>query len=469
LLSELERRYSTQYELPDRGLAFAARHVDADFVDYATELAQRGDEAQERRVSAMLRAAQALRDPDFGGMYQSLVVPAVVSGSVSRYERVQIGGNLDSEGDQWNEPHFEKLLSVQAQSIRMYASAYAQSHRAEYLAAAESVHGYVRRFLASPDGAFYTSQVGRIAAAGDSPMPFEPSAEERSRPGLPVIDRHQYARENGWMIVALCALYAVSGDVATLGEAEQAARWIVQRRRRADGGFAHDELDPGGPYLGDTLAAGEAFLALYEVTADRRWLQRAEQAAGYIAENFSSEPAAGFVSSKSATDPAYPPHADREENAHLARFANLLAHYTGCEHDARIATHAMRYLATRQIALAGFAAPVLLAQAQYARVPGHVVVVGAKKDAQAQALFRAALGTAPAYRQLEWFDPAEAVELPSGIRLPKSGEAAAFVCNGAGCSSPISDPYVFASLGANAEWGIRNTVPAAGHASISGE
>src|SRR5258707_112558 len=33
---------------------------------------------------------------------------------------------------------------------------------------------------------------------------------------------------------------------------------------------------------------------------------------------------AGFVTSKTPTDPAYTPHPDRDENAQLARFANLL-------------------------------------------------------------------------------------------------------------------------------------------------
>jgi hypothetical protein len=47
---------------------------------------------------------------------------------------------------------------------------------------------------------------------------------------------------------------------------------------------------------------------------------------------------AGFVTSKTPTDPAYTPHPDRDENGQLARFANLLFHYTGQKSDEDIAS-----------------------------------------------------------------------------------------------------------------------------------
>ena len=47
---------------------------------------------------------------------------------------------------------------------------------------------------------------------------------------------------------------------------------------------------------------------------------------------------AGFVTSKTPTDPAYTPHPDRDENAQLARFANLLFRYTGQKSDEDIAS-----------------------------------------------------------------------------------------------------------------------------------
>ena len=103
---------------------------------------------------------------------------------------------------------------------------------------------------------------------------------------MPRIDVHIYSRENGWAIHGLATLAAVSGDKEALADAIRAANWICANRALSEGGFRHDEKDVAGPYLGDTLAMGRAFLTLYSFTADRAWLGRAEHAAGFIAANF---------------------------------------------------------------------------------------------------------------------------------------------------------------------------------------
>ena len=73
----------------------------------------------------------------------------------------------------------------------------------------------------------------------------------------------------------------------------RAARWVLAHRALSNGGFTHDEHDVAGPYLGDTLAIGQAFLSLYEVTGDREWLKHAEDASRFLAGNFASPSGAG--------------------------------------------------------------------------------------------------------------------------------------------------------------------------------
>jgi hypothetical protein len=109
------------------------------------------------------------------------------------------------------------------------------------------------------------------------------------------------------------------------------------------GGFSHDEHDPAGPFLGDSLAVGQGFFALYQATGDRQWLDRAEATAHFISDKFSDEAGAGFVSSAQPMDPGYKPHPDRSENAQMVRFTALLAKYTGNVGDREMSAHAMRY------------------------------------------------------------------------------------------------------------------------------
>ena len=109
--------------------------------------------------------------------------------------------------------------------------------------------------------------------------------------GIPRVDRHIYARENGWAIGALATLYQVSGDRTYLNEAERAARWAIEHRSLEGGGFRHDEKDASGPYLGDTLAMTRAFLSLYTATHSRDWFERAQSGLEFIAANFRNRPA----------------------------------------------------------------------------------------------------------------------------------------------------------------------------------
>lgn len=418
LLDAVKKEYEKQYDVSGKGWAFGHKYLDADSVEYASTLARQGDKLQEQRVRETLQAAEALIDPVWGGEYQ-----------------YSTGGN-------WKEPHFEKLLFIQAQGIRTYAQAYGQFHSPEYLTAAQNIHRYVLAFLTSPEGAFYVSQDADLIEGKHSANYFQLNDAKRRALGIPRVDKHLYARESGWMVNALCTLYAVTGDSSTLQEAVRSARWVVAHRSLTNGGFSHGDQDAAGPYLGDSLAMGQAFLSLYEVTGDREWLNRAEASRRFIATNFAASTGAGFVTSKTSTDHTYKPHPERDENAQLARFANRLSHYTGDKGDREAATRAMRYLATREVAIAWLSAPVLLAEAEFTRPPLHITIVGAKKDVGAKALFQTALSAAPAYRRLEWWDPAEGPLPLADVQYPTLPHAAAFLCTATTCSSPISDPHV---------------------------
>jgi uncharacterized protein YyaL (SSP411 family) len=97
----------------------------------------------------------------------------------------------------------------------------------------------VRPFLTSPDGAFSVSQDADVISGRHSASFFSLGDEKRRAIGIPRIDKHLYARENGWMINALARLYAITGDASTLAEAERSARWVTTHRSLAGGGFAH--------------------------------------------------------------------------------------------------------------------------------------------------------------------------------------------------------------------------------------
>ncbi len=256
--------------------------------------------------------------------------------------------------------------------------------------------------------------------------------------GLPPVDSHVYARGNGWAIRSLCRLHDVTGDPEALKTAGLAADWVLGQRAIAGGGFRHDAQDSGGPYLEDTLSMGQAFLALYRSTGDREWLIHARESLAFIARRL-RDPRGGFMSAPIAAGATGVfGHAVRsiDQNAQLARLANMLNHYTADASYRRMAMFAMRYVV-------GAANPnelhsdVLLADRELNSAPIHITVVGGKKDPAAQALHAAALQFPAEYLQVDWWDREEGPLPDAEVSYPRLPRAAAFACTGRSCSTPV--------------------------------
>jgi uncharacterized protein YyaL (SSP411 family) len=414
--ADLAQIVAAGYDRKLGGWGFNQKYLYWDAVERCLDLAAAGDKDAEKMARDTLRLQLQLIDPVWGGVYQ-----------------------YSAEGD-WKHPHFEKIMQVQAQNMRIYARAYAQWKNPEYLKAAHDIQRFITTFLTSPDGAFYTSMDADLKPGEHAEGYFKLGDAARRKKGIPRIDKHIYARENGWMIEGLLALHDASGDEDALARAKRAADWIMANRSLSGGGFRHDETDAAGPFLGDTLAMGRAFLALHAATGERSWLDRAQRAADFIAANFRSPEGAGFVASKAGATP--PPQAQFDENVELTRFANLLFHYTGNDADREMASVGMRYLATPDITgpRRAYVAGVLLAAAEFDSEPLHVTIVGPKGESAVSILQNTALTIASGYRQIELWDPASGQPASGGVEYPNLPKPAAFLCAKGTCSAPLETP-----------------------------
>jgi uncharacterized protein YyaL (SSP411 family) len=433
LLGRVKSAYDNQYDKANDGWGFIHKYLDEDSVEYAMRLGARGDALYATRAATTLHDATHLLDPVWGGAYQYSV------------------------DQNWVEPHYEKLISIQASFLREYSLAYAQSHNPEDLAAAQSVHRFVHNFLSDgPTGVFFVSQDADIKDGEDNEPYFKLDDKGRRAQGIPRVDKHVYARENGWVIAALADLYAVSGDASALTEAQRAMQWIVIHRSLPGGGFRHDDADPAGPYLGDTLAMGQAFLALYQVTGDRNDLTAAANAAQFIQSHFApTKPGTGYITSATRPDTALHPQPDRDENAALVRFTSELAVATSDARYHATAAEAMRYLASPTIAVKPLSAPTLLAHEDFADAPLHITILGGKSDPAAIALHNAALRALTSHELIEWRDPADRTPLPTAVVYPQLAKAALFLCTAQSCSSPTYNPEAVAAKVQRAQLPVR--------------
>ncbi len=410
--TELYKNFRDTHDGALGGLKNVQKFLDVNSVEYALVLAKTDDKTAEKMARQTLDAARGIFDPVWGGVYQY------------------------STHSDWKHPHFEKIMAVQTDSMRIYALAYQMLGDKTYLQAANDVLRYLDAFLTNPEGAYYTSQDADLIQGRHSEDYFALNNKERRAKGIPRIDQHVYARENAWVIQALSQLYSANNDAQVLLRATKAAQWVQKHRALDGGGFRHDEKDPAGPYLEDTLAMGRAFLALYSVTADRAWLAQAEAAMKFMRVNFSGKGNAGFVSA--VEKGPLKPLVQLDENIAMARFANLLARYSGNPAYTKDTRKAMRFLATPAIALRRLSEPgILLADIELNNDPVHITVVGRKQDPAAQSLFLAAARFGTPYRRLEWWDTREGSLPNPDVQYPTLNKAAAFVCTNQTCSQPV--------------------------------
>jgi uncharacterized protein YyaL (SSP411 family) len=415
---QLRRQLDAGYDWKLGSWGTNQKFLNWDNTEYCLVQAQAGDAKTGKMVQQTLQAQLQLIDPVWGGVDQ-----------------------YSAEGD-WNHPHFEKILQFQAENIRIYAQAFSQQQDPVYLKTAEGIYGYVREFLTSPDRVVYASQDADLVPGEHAGDYFKLNDADRRKQGIPKVDKHIYSRENGWFIQALAALYQVSGNDRYRAEAATSAHWIIAQRSIGGGGFRHGEERSGPLSLGDNLAMARAFLDLYVITADKKWLSASEQTASFIASHFAfkvdGKPMGYAATEDVSASPQFKPKPDFDENVSLARFANMLFHYTGNPQDRLITESALRFAASPEIANARLSSVggLLLALKEFGSEPLHITIVGKKTDPRADDLFKTALSFPYIYKQVEWIDDHQS-NSAEAIQYPELTTSAAFVCGQGTCSAPI--------------------------------
>jgi len=404
LRTQLTERWEAGYDAGQGGWGKIQKYLDTDSIELAFK---KGKGAwAEQTLTAHLR----LIDPVWGGAYQY------------------------SHGGVWDNPHFEKIMPFQADAIHAHLLRYLATGSKESLEAARAVRRYLDGFLRSSDGVYYVSQDADLVKGEHAAEYFALDDAGRRKLGVPRIDAHLYARENGIAIRALAELAGATRDGEALASALRAAEWVLANRSLPEGGFRHDEKDSAGPYLADSLAMGRAFFALYGATADRSWLDRSIAAARFIERTFAAKDGPGYLTSR----PGGPLPAVRQidENTSMARWTNLLRSATKDEAYRGMAERALRFLASPDVALTRgmMTAGILIAEAELSTEPLKVTVVGRRGDPGAEALLAEGRRAA---------DPCLVVELQEEAKgktpgaYPMKDRASAYVCTADACKGPI--------------------------------
>ncbi|MGH7298728.1 MAG: DUF255 domain-containing protein [Polyangiaceae bacterium] len=252
---------------------------------WALGRARDGDVTARQRALFTLDRQRAIVDPIWGGICQ-----------------------YSTDGD-WRHPHYEKLMPYQAGAIDNYASAYALTGDAGWLRTAQQIRGFVDRFMTSPEGGFEATmdadlnahEPGKTYVTGLSY--YAKNDADRRALGVPRVDTHEYARDNGLAIAAYVTLYEASRDATALEIAERAAHRILATHVTGvtgGGGVLHGARDADSGkilYLADNAAFGFALARLYEVTHDGAYLEAATRIAALVTGPLQDARGGGFYAS----------------------------------------------------------------------------------------------------------------------------------------------------------------------------
>ncbi len=364
------------------------------------------------------------------------------------YDPVWGGFFRYAEEADWSEPHYEKLLSIQATNLLNYLEAYQITGLAQYRQVVEGTMGYVMRFLANRErGGFYASQDAdvRNAERAGANLPgnefFVLDESQRLATGIPFVDRTVLTDWNALMIKASLRVSQVLGSTQAREFALKTLQRLYKERYQPGRGLAH-LLHDGHPkefgLLADQVFFADALLEAFVTTGVSHYLEQAETVIEDAIRLFEDGQGGGYFDrtpSSSSLGLLKFPHKDLSVNAALSLVFSDLFYLT---HDLRYREKAENVL--QMIVDAGSLPVAQTGRAihRFLYYPVHIVVVGQKSQAEARHLFDRSLAMYAPGKLVRFLDPrADSLSLGE-VTFPKVSGPFAYVCTERLCSSPIA-------------------------------
>lgn len=334
----------------------------------------------------------------------------------------------------WTAPSIEKLLSANADLVRIYAYAARVRGRTDWADAVTRTVEWVDATLTLDDGLWAASELGEEEY-------YALVAADRRRAQKPPVDATILTTANGAWIGALAEAAACLGRTDWADRAAGALDTLMSTMSAADGLLYHYRSASEPPTLAilaaDVLAVGRAALSVAQATGDGRWIAEATRLAGTFEHRFWAEDGGFHDRIRSPHDVGALRYRDRpfELNAEAARFLLDLTHATGERKYRALAEGVLAWLSPQAGRHGVGGGDFAIAVEDFFEPPLRVFTVGS--PAATERLRAAAHRLADAGRRV--WPAANGLRL-GAARLSTTAAAAAFVCGTHGTSPPVTDP-----------------------------
>jgi uncharacterized protein YyaL (SSP411 family) len=365
----------------------------------------------------------ALLDPVWGGFY--------------RY----------AEQADWSQPHFEKMLTVQAQNLHNYVQAFQLTGDSEYKHIAMRIIEYVDAFLTDHQtGQFFESQDADVRDQDGATLIsgeeyFSWGAVNRKARGTPRVDRTSYTGSNA--VMALAYLYA--SQVFEMAELQEHAlknlQWLVHERFDKKHGVGHSAIDGSvmlQGMLADHVRLGRGLVEAFRVTGDPQFLEDVQALAQTSQALLYDLRAGGFFDLPPSSDNLgllNVPTKPARENIQAARLYLDLFHLTSQDEYRSVAERTLQFVVFTPQPLP--IAVIGLAVDEWFRPPVHIAVVGELDDFRTQALRKEAQRLFCPGKMIKELQP-QLVPMTWGeVTFPELESPAAFICTDRICLAPV--------------------------------
>ena len=441
-------------------------------------------------------------------MYAEAVLSSLrAMGRGGLYDHVGGGFFRYTVDEGWTQPHFEKMLDVNAVMLALMTEVWKETRSPFLERRVRETVAFLLAEMRLRDGAFAASLdadsrgpggdlgegvfyrwteaevrhllgadtefflrayeiVPLVEEAGGGGVLIQIGSQDGRHSGIDILKYHRAGRPrplrnstvladwNGLVAAALAEAGLTFGEEAWVGAAARALAFIADHLTDSAGGLRHSRV---GAWLGlpatveDYGFLATAALTLSEATGEEVWVDRAVAWAGAALARLWDKRDGGFFFAVSDGSP--PPMRSKpfldgpapSGNAGLATAMAGLFHRTG---EARWQRRAERTLA----AFAGAAREPrlglagLLNATETLRGAVQVVIVGHRGQAGTDALLRRVARTALPTRVLQVIAPGTILpeSHPAARKGQIDGKATAYVCRGTVCSLPATDPAILA-------------------------
>ena len=352
-----------------------------------------------------------------------------------------------AEQADWSQPHFEKMLTIQAQNLHNYVQAFKLTGNSEYKYIALRIIDYVETFLTDHrTGQFFESQDadvraedGRTLVAGSEY--FSWGAIHRKAKGIPLVDRRMYTGSNADMAWAYLHASQILGNSELQEKALNVLTRMMTERFDTKKGVAHGMIQGSFVLYGelsDHVRLGQALVQAFRVTKNPRFLQNAEAIAQTSQELLQDRKGGGFFDRPSLSDHfglLNVPTKPARENIQAAKFYLDLFHLTNKEEYRLTAEQTLLSVVgipqPLPVALMGLAAD------EWFRHPVHIAIVGMPGDVKTQSLLLEGQQLYCPGKIMRSFNPREGQATWGDITFPYDGRPVAFVCTDQICLAPV--------------------------------